>query len=149
MRSNSHRKQGVSVAQAADTDWRAIELPLLGMSGELAHVSYRLDAGGVAGSLEIKVIDGAYDPTTITPAELALVPDEDTLYHETSIALSPSATVAAKTNIIASVNEAAVYDRRGGRGYSYEDRTVMLAYRGDGILAGNLSVVFRAINTGR
>ena len=57
--------------------------------------------------------------------------------------------MAAKTNIIASVNEAAVYDRRGGRGYSYEDRTVMLAYRGDGILAGNLSVVFRAINTGR
>ncbi len=149
MRSNSHRKQGASVAQAADTDWRAIELPLLGMSGILAHVSYRLGAGGVAGDLEVKVIDGAYDPTTITSAQLALVPDEDVVFHESSIALSPSATVAAKTNIIASVNEAAVYDRRGGRGYSYEDRTVMLAYRGDGTLAGNLSVVFRSIHTGR
>lgn len=149
MRSNSHRKQGVSLTQTADTDWRAIELPLLGMSGVLAHASYRLDAGGVAGSLEIKVIDGRYDPTSITSAELALVPDEDTLYHETGIALSPSATVAAKTNIISTVSEAAVYDRRGGRGYSYEDRTVMLAYRGDGTLVGDLRVVFRATNTGR
>jgi hypothetical protein len=124
-------------------------MPLLGTSGELAHVSYRLDNGGTNGSLEVKVIDGAYNAETITSAEIAAIPDEDVVYHENAIVLANSATVSTKTNIVNSVSEAALYDRRGGSGYSNEDRTVMLVWKGDGTLAGSLYITFRALNVGR
>lgn len=146
----SHRKNKVALTQPADTSWRAVRLSLLGRSGELAHAAYRLAAGGTGGDLEVKVIDGAYpSPGTLTSAEIAAIPDEDVVYHETGITLAPHATTATKTNIVATVNEAAVYDVRGDFGNSSEDSSVFLAYKSDGTLTGAITVVFRALNTGR
>jgi hypothetical protein len=147
---NSHRKQVVGpLAQAADTDWRAIELPLLGTCGVVVHISYRLDAGGTNGALEAKIIDGSYNPATITSTEIAAIPDEDVVAHDASLAMVNSATVSTKTNVVSTSGQAAAYDRRGGEGYSIEDRTLMLVYRGDATLLGNLYVAVRAIHAGR
>jgi len=131
------------------TDWQAVDLGLLGTSGILVNAVYRLDAGGTNGNLTVKVVCGAYDPATITSAQIAAIPDENVVYSEGSISLTADATDGETTNISTSVGDAAVYDRRGGVGYSNEDRTVMLVLKGDGTLNGSVYVCLSAKDTGR
>lgn len=152
MRSNTNRRQVVGPLTINSAAWQAVELGLLGTSGILTNAVYRLDAGGTNGDLEVKVICGAYDPATITSATINAIPAEDVVYHETGIALTPHATAGAGTNISTGTADAAVYDRRGGLGYSNEDRTVMLVVRRDGgagTLAGSLYIALSAKDVGR
>ena len=147
---NSHRRVVLGPLTVSGTDWQAVDLGLLGTSGILVNAVYRLDAGGAGGDLDVKVVCGAYDPATITSAQIAAIPDENVVYSEPTITLAPHATVGATTNISTSVGDAAVYDRRGGVGYSNEDRTVMLVLKGDGItLNGDVYVCLSAKDTGR
>ena len=146
---NSHRRVVLGPLTVSGTDWQAVDLGLLGTSGILVNAVYRLDAGGTNGNLTVKVVCGAYDPATITSAQIAAIPDENVTYSETPIALTNSATVGATTNIAGTVGDAAVYDRRGGVGYSNEDRTVMLVLKGDGTLDGSVYVCLSAKDTGR
>ena len=152
MRSNTNRRQVVGPLTINSADWQAVELGLLGTSGILTNAVYRLDAGGTNANMEVKVICGVYDAATITNAAINAIPAEDVVYHETGIALTNSATAGTTTNIDATVGDAAVYDRRGGLGYSNEDRTVMLVVRRDGgagALAGNVYVALSAKDVGR
>ena len=156
MRSNTNRRQVVGPLTINSAAWQAVELGLLGTSGILTNAVYRLDAGGTSDNskdLEVKVICGAYDPATITSAAINAIPAEDVIYHENEIPLAASATAGTGTNISAGTVDAAVYDRRGGLGYSNEDRTVMLAVRRDpagaGNLAGSLYIALSAKEVGR
>ena len=154
MRSNTNRRQVVGPLTINSADWQAVELGLLGTSGILTNAVYRLDAafGAANGDMEVKVICGVYDAATITSAAINAIPAEDVVYHETGIALVNSATAGTTTNIDATVGDAAVYDRRGGLGYSNEDRTVMLVVRRDGgagSLAGSVYVALSAKDVGR
>lgn len=151
---NSHRRVVLGPLTVNSNDWQAVDLGLLGTSGILVNATYRLDAGGTNGNLQVKVICGAYDAATITSAAINSIPDEDVSYSETGIALVNSATTATQSNINSSVGDAAVYDRRGGSvaNYSNEDRTVMLVLRRDGgagALAGSLYISLSAKDAGR
>lgn len=153
---NSHRRVVLGPLTVNSNDWQAVDLGLLGTSGILVNATYRLDAGGTTGNLQVKVICGAYDAATITSAAINSIPDEDVSYSETGIAFTTTSATEAevKTNIHASVGDAAVYDRRGGSvaNYSNEDRTVMLVLRRDGgagALAGSLYISLSAKDAGR
>jgi len=148
---NSHRRVVLGPLTVSGTDWQAVDLGLLGTSGILVNAVYRLDAGGTGTGtgMEVKVVCGAYDPATITSAQIAAIPDENVVYSEGSISLTADDTDGETTNISTSVGDAAVYDRRGGVGYSNEDRTVMLVLKGDGTLDGSVYVCLSAKDTGR
>jgi len=155
MSSNTNRRQVVGPLTINSADWQAVDLNLLGTSGILTSAVYRIDVtGGAAGELEVKVICGVYDPDTITSAAINSIPAEDVVYHEDKIILSPSATAGKVTNISTATGDATVYDRRGGLGYSVEDRTTTLVVRRDptsssGTLAGSLYIALSAKDVGR
>ncbi len=148
------RRQVVQLTIAASTDWQIVTCPSLGTSGILVAATYRLGTEGapVGGDLEVKVIDGAYEPG-LPSASIASIADEHVAYHESAITLAASATSAAKTNIEDLVGESSVYDTVGGRSREEASRTranrlPLLAVRGDGVLEGTVVIALRAKDAG-
>ncbi len=134
---------------AANTDWHVQRAAGLGTEGWLVAGIYRLDTAGspAAGSLEVKVTDRGYS-SGINSATAGAIPDDEILYNETGIALTASATTAARTNIEATVGEAATYSEKTVVEPS-QPQCPLLMVRGDGVLVGTVVVVLRSQRRGR
>lgn len=134
---------------AATTDWQSIRATGLGAGGHLVAGIYRLSTAGspAAGSLEVKLTDRGYGSSQ-TDAQMDAIPDGHVFYNEVSIALTASATVGTRTNIEAIVGAAAEYTQS-----THPDaelpRSPLLMVRGDGTLAGSVTVTLRSSTPGR
>ena len=130
------------------TDWQLFQLDGFPKQGYILDASYRLDVGGTAGDLEVKIVDGDYIADAISSAQFNLIADDDAVYNESAIALSASSTVAVNTNVYGSVGEAAAFSSTrvsnpGALPNPYPAQGLLLGVRGDGVLAGDVIITFR------
>lgn len=148
---NKHAKQKFQVViPTANTDWHLYKLDI-GVCGVIAHLSYRLDvAGGVNGTVDVKVIDGPYanQGELLSTIDVDTIPDEDVLVFDQAVALTAHVTTAQQTNVVGEADFSAIYDLRGNSGYSFEESAVFLAVKNTSTTEGTLNICVRAIHVG-
>ena len=126
---------------AADTDWHVVRADGLGVSGALLQGRYRLASGGTGGDCTVQLVTGP-TPSTASSADVDALADDVVAYRETSITLAPSATASTRTNIQALVGDAGAWLQSPRVGS--EVWAPLLAVKGDGTLAGSVTVVLVA-----
>jgi len=125
----------------ASTDWQVIRASQLGIDGYVLSVAYRLHSGGTNGTITTRLIDDN-SALPLSSAEIAAIPGEFVVLESTK---ALTANVAVTLNIVGSVSQSAAYlSSRTEVG----ERAPLLAVKGDATLAGQVTVVVRALDNG-
>ncbi len=125
----------------ASTDWQAIRASQLGIDGYVLSVAFRLHTGGTNGSITARLIDDN-SALPLSSAEIAAIPGEFVVLESVK---ALTANVPVTINIVGSVSQSAAYlSSRTEIG----ERAPLLAVKGDATLAGQVTVVVRALDNG-
>ena len=126
----------------ASTDWQAVRASALGVQGYILSVAFRLDVGGTNGTVTTRLIDSG-ELLPLTSAEINAIPTEN-VFLENTKALTNSATVGTTLNIVGSVSQSAAY-LSSVLPPDAAEQAPLLAIKGDGTVAGQVTVVIRAL----